>query len=336
MAERWVVSPLANAAWRAGQLEITTAGAVVKLATDHVDVLRVVHAFARPRTVEDVIDELSMWPSEQVTGCISELVEAGVLELAARQRPMSGYEWDIYSLAFHRSTRAAGFQPRQGAPTRAIAARQSERRIPLRQPTGVTGRDLAELLDARRSWRSWPARKISFDAFSGLLWLSARNRAVLDEGTPDERVSRPYPSGGGAYTLELYPVIGPNAVELIDPGVYRYLPEEHGLEPVSGDRADYQPFLTAGGRSAGSTTPPVVIVVTSRFARQAETYGTLAYSLVLKEVGALYQTLYLVAEYLNLAPCALGGGSPDEILARLCEVSEFAEPVVGEFLIGPR
>jgi hypothetical protein len=42
----------------------------------------------------------------------------------------------------------------------------------------------------------------------------------------------------------------------------------------------------------------VVVVVTSRFARQSERYGDLAYSLVLKEVGGLFQTLYLVAEYL--------------------------------------
>ena len=42
---------------------------------------------------------------------------------------------------------------------------------------------------------------------------------------------------------------------------------------------------------------------------QSETYGSLAYSLVLKEVGCLFQTLYLVGEYLELAPCALGGGT---------------------------
>ena len=58
------------------------------------------------------------------------------------------------------------------------------------------------------------------------------------------------------------------------------------------------------GRWEGDT-----LVVTSRYARQAEPYGTLAYGLVLKEVGGLFQTLYLVGEYLELAPCALGGGT---------------------------
>jgi oxazoline/thiazoline dehydrogenase len=78
------------------------------------------------------------------------------------------------------------------------------------------------------------------------------------------------------------------------------------------------------------------VVVTSRFARQSETYGDLAYSLVLKEVGALLQTLYLVAEDLGLAVCALGGRSPGDLLARLCGTTELDEPVVGEVMLGPR
>jgi SagB-type dehydrogenase family enzyme len=149
-------------------------------------------------------------------------------------------------------------------------------------------------------------------------------------------VSRPYPSGGAIYSLELYPVLSPGAVESLAAGVYRYLPDDHGLEVISDDAADALPFLDAAARSAGATRPPVVIVVTSRFACQAAEYGTLAYSLVLKEVGGLFQTMYLVAADLHLAPCALGAGTPDRLLARLCGVSEYTEPVVGEFMIGPR
>jgi SagB-type dehydrogenase family enzyme len=166
--------------------------------------------------------------------------------------------------------------------------------------------------------------------------MSARNRDAAPEAILRNHVSRPYPSGGAAYSLELYPVIAPGAVESIRAGVYRYLPELHGLEEISEEAAHYIPFLEAAGRSASSTRPPIVLVITSRFSRQSEAYGDLAYSLVLKEVGALFQTLYLVAEYLDLAACALGGGTPDELLAQLCSTAELVEPVVGEFVIGPR
>jgi SagB-type dehydrogenase family enzyme len=133
----------------------------------------------------------------------------------------------------------------------------------------------------------------------------------------------------------MYPVIAPDAVESIHAGLYRYLPELHGLEPVSEQISDYLPILEAAGRSADTTIPPVVLVITSRFARQSEIYGQLAYSLVLKEVGCLFQTLYLVGGYLGLATCALGGGTPSGFLARLCNTNELAEPVVGEFMLGP-
>jgi len=57
---------------------------------------------------------------------------------------------------------------------------------------------------------------------------------------------------------------------------------------------------------------------------------------VLKEVGCLFQTLYLVGEYLELAPCALGGGTSAGRFSHICNTTELAEPVVGEFILGPR
>jgi SagB-type dehydrogenase family enzyme len=336
VAERWVVSASTTVVWRDGQLEITTAGSQVKLATDHVDVLRVLHAFAEPRTIEDAIAALEAWPSEQVVTCISELVEAGALELTAGGARPAGDEWDPYSLAFHRSTRAATLQPLAATDEPAVAPRRPSRpEIALGRSACEEPRALAHLLDARQSSRRWPATPIAFDVFSRFLWLSARNRAIVDAGRPDTRVSRPYPSGGGAYSLELYPILAPDAVESLAPGVYRYLPESHGLEHASDDEASYVPCLEAAARSAGSARPPVVIAVTSRYARQAATYGTLAYSLVLKEVGCLFQTAYLAAGALGLGVCALGGGTPDNLLARACDLEADAEPVVGELMIGP-
>ena len=78
----------------------------------------------------------------------------------------------------------------------------------------------------------------------------------------------------------------------------------------------------------------MAIIITSRYARQSEEYTRLAYTLVLKEVGCLFQTFYLVAELLGLAACALGGGTPPGPLAELCRTTELVEPVVGELAIG--
>jgi SagB-type dehydrogenase family enzyme len=166
--------------------------------------------------------------------------------------------------------------------------------------------------------------------------MSARNRELAINHLGGSFVTRPYPSGGATYSLELYPVLAPKCVESIQAGVYRYLPEAHALELLSRNPSGYLPVLEAAGYSAGSSVPPGVFVITSRFAKVRNVYDHLAYSLVLKEVGALYQTLYLVAEYLELAACALGGGTPDDLFTSHCSLSKLEEPVVGEFMFGPR
>ena len=334
--KRFVVSEFATVSWCAARVEITSTMSGAKFATDNFDFFRLLHAFAKPRTVREVIREFDAYGPEQIAVYIEELIEAEVLIAASTREPAAQHHWDRNALALHWSSRRPGHHENRGPATTAVAPRRSPNMIPLVCGSAEMGRDFVDVLDARRSWHTWPKRPICFEAFSRFLWLSARNRANSQEESKDIYVSRPYPSGGAAYSLELYPVIVPESVESLAAGLYRYLPEIHGLENVSEKSADYLPFLEAAGRSAGTSAVPIVLVITSRFARQSEMYGDLAYSLVLKEVGCLFQTLYLVGEYLGLAPCALGGGAPVGMLAHLCNTTELAEPVVGEFIIGGR
>jgi SagB-type dehydrogenase family enzyme len=336
ISTRWLVSAFTTVSWRGGRLEITSASSGAMFASDNLEVIRVVHAFAQPKTVEEVIRELKGHALEQLTACINELIGAGIVIPASAPEPAA--HWDRASLAFHRNSRQLGLHKMPTPPqtTSGVAARRSRTMIPLTPGTVEKGRDLTSVLSERRSWRTWPAKPVCIQTFSTFLWLSARNRAGLQGGVEHRYVSRPYPSGGAVYSLEVYPVIASETVESIAGGLYRYLPHVHGLEPVTANSADYLPFLESAGRSADSMAPPIVLIITSHFARQSGIYGNLAYSLVLKEVGCLFQTLYLVGEYLGLSPCALGGGTPAGLLARLCNTNELAEPVVGEFMLGPR
>jgi SagB-type dehydrogenase family enzyme len=61
----------------------------------------------------------------------------------------------------------------------------------------------------------------------------------------------------------------------------------------------------------------------------------MAYAAVLKDVGVLYQTMYLVATAMGLAPCALGGGDSD-LFAAAIGGDYYAEASVGEFLLGSK
>jgi SagB-type dehydrogenase family enzyme len=61
----------------------------------------------------------------------------------------------------------------------------------------------------------------------------------------------------------------------------------------------------------------------------------MAYALILKHVGVLYQTMYLAATAMSLAPCGIGCGDSD-LFARAAGTDYYAETSVGEFLLGSK
>ena len=164
-----------------------------------------------------------------------------------------------------------------------------------------------------------------------LLYRCARVRRVFSDGK-QELSSRPYPSGGSTYELEIYPLV--RLCAGVDPGLYRYDPAGHALEHVSEPSASTQSLLEFARITSVMDDPPqVALLVTSRFARVAWKYESIAYALTLKQVGALFQSLYLVSTALGLAPCAQGGGDPDAFAAA-SGIDYETESTVGEFVVG--
>jgi SagB-type dehydrogenase family enzyme len=91
----------------------------------------------------------------------------------------------------------------------------------------------------------------------------------------------------------------------------------------------------AAGSMARTAFPQVLLVLTARFERMAWKYETMAYAAMLKHVGVIFQTLYLVATAMGLAPCALGSGASD-LFARATGLDPLVEGSVGEFVLGTR
>jgi SagB-type dehydrogenase family enzyme len=146
---------------------------------------------------------------------------------------------------------------------------------------------------------------------------------------------RPYPSGGALYELELYIVV--NACTDLAAGVYHYDPLAHRLESISSRTPEFELLL----RSAWTSTSilpeniQVLIVIAARFQRFAWKYTSVAYAVILKNVGVLYQSMYLAATAMGLAPCAIGCGNSD-VFARAAGTDYYTESSVGEFLIGSK
>jgi len=163
------------------------------------------------------------------------------------------------------------------------------------------------------------------------LYRCARVRSTR-EAEGEQLVDRPYPSAGARHELELYLVA--RHIAGLAPGIYRYDGWAHRLE-AAGEPGPHLGRLIADARAAaGLTAPPqLLLVVAARFGRTMGKYRDIGYALVLKNVGVLMQTMYLVA--MGLAPCAIGSGDSAGFAAAT-GLDPLAEGPVGEFILGSR
>ena len=250
----------------------------------------------------------------------------------------------FHDLLFHSRSRAGRHDEPMGAsfrwasqvrPLPAVKPPMSNRRITLEPPKESLNTPFVEVIEARRSQSQAGTTPLRLAQLSALLYHAARIKAVHE---PDPAqlhayaaTQRPSASGGAIHAMELYLTV--TRCEGLAPGFYHYDPLAHALEQLAELGPDHHRLLQAACQATGIAQPPdLLIAMAARFQRTSWKYQSIAYALILKDVGALYQQLYLVATALRLAPCALGGGDSD-LFARLAGTDYYAETTVGEFSV---
>jgi SagB-type dehydrogenase family enzyme len=190
-----------------------------------------------------------------------------------------------------------------------------------------------EVLETRRSLRSYSSDPVTLQELGAFLFRSARVKSCTGNG--DEAYSlRPYPSGGARYPLELYLIV--NRCAGLEAGLYHYSPNSHNVHRWDADDQLIEKQLRDAAIYANrpaTWTAQVLVLIAARFQRTQWKYESVSYSLILKEVGALIQTMYLTATAMGLAGCVLGGGNSDSF-SQLTGLDYYREGSVGEFLLG--
>ena len=278
-------------------------------------------------------------------------LEAGLPESEPRRQALA--QWEFHDLLFHVHQRAGwhhdpsgGVFPFIGEIDPLPARRQPWLGDPVALPRapGDPGREsFASVLERRRSERYYDEdHPITLEDLGYLLDRAARIRAsrVMPVGNtegqtvPFEATRRPYPSGGASYELEIYPVIDRCAG--VESGIYHYDASRHALVQITGRSADTERLIADAARATGNeAAPQVVLVIAARFARVMWKYRSISYGIILRNVGALYQTLYLAATDLDISPCAIGNGD-SALFARITGLDPVVEGSVGEFILGGR
>ena len=270
------------------------------------------------------------------------LWEEGFLSAAEEDEDPDLVPWEFHDLLFHARSRSGrhrnrygGTYPFQGVsePLPAIKAPMSDETIDLDRPDleRLMREDLpfTRVLEERRSLREPGERPVTARELGEFLYRSSRVREIRRTAT-HEVSDRPYPGGGALYELEIYPVV--HRCEGLDVGLYHYDPGNHRLERLSGLSPEARRLIEAAGAMAEAPPPDVLLVLAARFQRVTWKYRSMAYAGILKNAGALYQTMYLVAAAMGLSACALGGGDSD-LFARAAGTRWEAETSVGELIL---
>jgi SagB-type dehydrogenase family enzyme len=292
---------------------------------------------------------LSDLPADAGQTLLAMLWSAGALESAAGTTSPDApalAQWEFHDLLFHARARFGrhnqpygGRFPFVGAiePLPAIKPPMSDERIRLARPDldTLSERDmpLSHALETRRSDREFGDPPITIDQLGEFLYRVGRIKSI-GTGEFGDVIRKPYPSGGGLYEIEIYPVIA--RCGGLEPGLYHYAAGDHELERLRVLTPGVQALLDdAWEASARHGRPQILLVLAARFQRVQWKYRMVSYALILKHVGVLYQTMYLVATAMGLGARALGGGDSDRF-AEVTGLNYYEESSVGEFMLGSR
>ena len=311
---------------------------------------------AEPRSAADLAGTLPFAGVPDIEAFINLLQSAGALfpcdgegRIAEDGSPPLR-QWEFHDLFFHSRSRAGrhgnvlgGAFPFLGEipPLPGLKPPMSSKRIALHRPAAgeleAMGREFFSVLNNRRSLRERGREPISAKQLGIFLYCTGRVQQPLhaspEQGHHYEASLRPCAAGGAIHELEYYLTV--SRCRDIEPGFYHYDPRDHLLEHLSPLGAPQERLLADARMAMGGKDCDLLITLAARFQRVAWKYRSIAYALIMKNVGCVYQQMYLVATALNLAPCALGGGDA-EYFAQASGLDYYTEGSVGEFALSGR
>jgi SagB-type dehydrogenase family enzyme len=214
---------------------------------------------------------------------------------------------------FMRRTRhETGPSPSQrGLPARALEMpwdRQARRvRLPGRGEMTCAPVDLTEAIERRRSRRQFSDAPLSLAELSYLLWCSQGVREVVD----GRATLRTVPSAGARHALET--VVLANRVEGLEAGLYRFVATRHELVAVDAPPNPAQRLADACLHQQFIARAAAGLIWVADAGRMTWRYRQRGYRYLHLDAGHVCQNLYLAAEAVGAAACAVGAFDDDAL-----------------------
>lgn len=297
-------------------------------------------ALSSPQNLKSLKLKFATYPEELITDLLTLFYRANLLSDTDQDPSLAC--WEFHDLLFHTKSRQRSENPHGATfrflnfiPPKPPFKKPPEKVIYLFKPDinqlMKSGPTFTQVLETRKSIRKHSTIPISKEQIGEFLYRSARIKG-LQKAKNYDATHRPYPGGGACYELELYLLI--QECTGLEPGLYHYHPDIHAINSLPSENVERENLMKLAAVSAAKEElPQILILIAARFERVTWKYESMAYSLILKDTGALMQTMYLVATAMNLAPCALGSGNSD-LFSKIAKTNYYEETTVGEFMLG--
>jgi len=176
---------------------------------------------------------------------------------------------------------------------------------------------LEEAITKRRSVRKYRPESLALFQLSQILWSA--------QGVTGGGRLRAAPSAGATYPLEVFAVIGKQAIEELETGIYHYEVDSHSLSLHK--PGDFRIDLARAALDEGFiAVAPVDIVICALYTRTSYRYGRRGERYVHMEVGHVGQNIHLQAVALGLATVEVGAFD-DEDVRKVLDVEEQIKPL---------
>lgn len=292
-------------------------------------VWRLVKAMDGTATVGEILGALAASDQQPGGQMLAALTEAGAIDVSGR--PTARYVHQATKKGVLPAGGLGGDEALQLTADTAYRAYPNAPRLPLRETVPQRLQAFHGLTRSRRSRRGYTGLAITREEFEALLHTACGVTGAIDWQGRTLKL-RAYPSSGGLYAVEIYPVVF--HVIGLEPAVYHYRANDQALETVR-PSIDQRSFVRAAlpmerQMVAGTAA---MLCLTGFFPRHERKYGEGGYRMLVAEAGHISQNLILAATALGLNARPFGGVF-DQLLSRELGVDEAEEAFLLAVLLG--
>ena len=171
--------------------------------------------------------------------------------------------------------------------------------------------ELEQTIGARKSRRSFADEPVGIEAVATLLW-SVQGLTHERDGVP----MRASPSAGATFPMVAFLSVSPGGCDDLEAGLYRYVPDEHRLDPTI-EESIHEELTAAAMDQAVVRGAPATIVLAADYDRTTRQYPDHGERYVHMEAGHAAQNALLVCESRGLNACPVGAFDDAELTEAL-------------------